>query len=292
MMMRTATFFAAVVLFAAALLFAAPAAAQEVYSAPCGEESVWRFYPGTPTGSDMHQYDFAVSSEPASNMLGLRVEQHDMGALSTPLSIPVRPAFVTGSAWLRTARWVDVRVTCQGQGTVNLNVTRLTPVAVRWVSNEGTVTPPSTEPVVITGEDACASQAGWNGHFRVPGLPWNRSGRRISIPASDSLYEIEVFSLRPLPHVGPGGISEGSAAGFSLYIEEDGLGLISERFERPLRRLWRRQTGDGRPPFAAVNLRTGVRYRLEVHCPYEYPPNTLLVRVTRSEQASNLRRVQ
>lgn len=304
-MMRTATF-AAVVLFAAVLFTAAPAAAQEVYSAPCGEESVWRFYPGTPTGTaGLFQYHFTATSNPASNMLGLRVDQHDTGAVATPLSIPVHPApFVTGSAWLRTARWVDVRVTCQGEGTVHLNVTRLTPAAVRWVSSEGTAFPPSTEPGVISGArdseegDGCVGP--WNGYFRVPGRPRapdGEGGQRDSVPASDSLYEIEVFSLKPPP---PVVVSGGTGSSLALYIVEDGWGLISERSEEPWRRLWSRQTGDGRPPFVAVNLRTGLRYRLEVGCPREPIPggyridfeNALLVRVTRSEQASNLRRVQ
>ena len=131
-MMRTATF-AAAVLFAAVLFAApAPAAAQEVYSAPCGEESVWRFYASSRTAPGVERYDFNVQSDHPDDRVGLHVAQYvgQPMAWATMLATPEdnpRP-FAAGSAWLRTARWTDVTIRCDGTGVVSLSVTRRTEV--------------------------------------------------------------------------------------------------------------------------------------------------------------------
>ena len=130
MMMRTATFFAAVVLFAAALFFAAPAAAQEVQPATVGcseaEHVPWRL--PHPSALPAGVYDFTARSDDPTDEVGLLVEQYAGGdAWTTRLStFPAdNPApYATGTVSLQGGRWTDVYARCVGGGEVTLTVSR------------------------------------------------------------------------------------------------------------------------------------------------------------------------
>lgn len=145
--MRIATF--AVVLFAIGL--AAPGAAQTAYTVPCGEASdspaVWRFYPGSSSPSSVDVYDFEAQSNLPDDRVSLYVEQYAPTSPGQPSAWTTMLAtsednpepFAQGSTSLRAARWTDVGVRCDGNGSgeVTLNVTRRTEVPLRRQSGAG-----------------------------------------------------------------------------------------------------------------------------------------------------------